>query len=106
MTHLQWLCELKRYLRYFGRSTFQVILGRIQWQQAGVGVVVMATQRIGHPDYNSWTLANDIALLCIPAVTLTSKYPSPVFTRVCVCVCVCIVRPHVIGVQHCGLCTS
>ena len=93
MTHLQWLCELKRYLCYICRSSYQVILGRVQWNGPG-GVVVSATQRIEHPNYNSDTLINDIALLRIPFVTLTSKYPSPVLTWVVVCV----VWPHMIGV--------
>ena len=89
MTHLQWLCEIKRYLCYISRLIIQVILGRIQWQgSGGVSVIVFGTQWIQHPNYNPSTLANDIALLRIPAVTLTSKYPSPVSTYV-VCVCVC-----------------
>jgi hypothetical protein len=77
MTHLQWLCELKRYLCYICSSSFQVILGRIQWQGSG-GVVVNAVQRIGHANYNPSTLANDIALLRIPSVAFTSEYDSPV----------------------------
>jgi len=86
VTHLQWLCKLKRYLCYICRSTFQVRLGRIQWQASG-GVVVTAAQRIGHPNYNPSTLANDIALLRLPNnVPFTSKYPSPVSTCVVVCV--------------------
>jgi len=94
VTRLQWLCELKRYLCYICRSTFQVILGRIQWQASG-GVVVNAVQRIAHPNYTASTLANDIALLRLPnPVSISSKYSSPVSTYVAVCV----VRPHVIGV--------
>ena len=102
VTHLQWLCELKKYLCYICRSSFQVILGRIQWNETG-GHVATAAQRIGHPNYNTSTLQNDIALLCLTnPVNLTSKYPSPVSTYLVVCV----VWPHVIGVQHCGFCTS
>jgi len=96
----------ERYLCYICRSAFQVVLGHIQWQQAGNGVVVLALQRIPRPVYNRLTrLANDIALLRIPAVTLTSKYPSAISTYFVV-VCVCVVWPYVICVQHCGLCTS
>jgi len=95
VTHLQWLCELKRYLYYICRSSFQVTLGRVQRLVAG-GVVVNAAQRIVHPNYTSSNLANDIALLRLPnSITFTSKYPSPVLTYVVVCV----VWPHVIGVQ-------
>jgi len=94
VTHLQWLCELKRYLFYICRSTFEVILGRIQWQ-ASCGVIVFAARWIGHPKYNPSTLANDIALLRLPKfLCMNSKYPSPVLTYVVVCV----VQPHVMGV--------
>jgi len=52
-------------------SSFQVTLGRINRQAAG-GVVVVAAQRIGHPNYNPSTIANDIALLRLPnPVTFT-----------------------------------
>ena len=86
VTHLQWLFDQKRYLCYICRLSFQVVLGRIQWQGSG-GVVVAATQWIGHPDFNSVTLANDIALLRLAnPVTFTSKCPSPVLNYVVVCV--------------------
>jgi hypothetical protein len=78
MTHLQWLCELKRYVCYICSQTFNVRLGRLQWQQ-NVGVAVNAAQRIAHASYNPSTLANDIALLRLPsAVAFTSEYPSQV----------------------------
>ena len=94
MTHLQWLCELKRYLCYICRSTFQVRLGCIQWQSPAC-VSRTVAQRIVHPNYNPSTLANDIAVLRLSqSVTFTSKYPSPVSTYVVVCV----VQPHVMGV--------
>ena len=60
-------------------------MGRIQWQQAGDGVVVTAAQRIVHPSYIALILLNDIALLRLPnPVTFTSKYPSPLLTYVVV----------------------
>ena len=77
MTHLQGLCELKRYLCYICSFSLQVILGRLQWSGTG-GVVVMTSNTIVHPDYNPWTLANDVALLLIPSVTMGGEYPSPV----------------------------
>ena len=101
VTHLQWLCELKRYLCYICRSSFSVRVGCIQWQGNNC-VVRNAVQMLIHANFNPTTLANDIALLRIPAVTFTSKYTSPVSTYVVVCV----VWPHVIGIQHCGFCTS
>ena len=95
VTHLQWLCILKRHLCYICRSSFQVILGRIQWQATGVGVVVVAAERIAHPNYNPITQANDIALLRLPnPVPINSKYFSPVLTYVVVCVA----QPPVMGV--------
>ena len=101
VTHLQWLCELKRYLCYICRSSFQVRLGCIQWQSSAC-VSRAVAQRIAHPNFNPSTLANDIALLRLQSnVTFNSKYPSPVSTYVVLCV----VWPHVFGVQHCGFCT-
>jgi len=38
----------------------------------------MTSNTIVHPDYNPWTLANDVALLLIPSVTMGGEYPSPV----------------------------
>jgi len=70
-------------------------LGRIQWQATGVGVVVVAAERIAHPNYNPITQANDIALLRLPnPVPINSKYFSPVLTYVVVCVA----QPPVMGV--------
>jgi hypothetical protein len=83
VTHLQWLCKLKRYLCYICSSSFQVILGRIQWQGSG-GVTILTSSKFVHPSYNPSTLANDVALLRLPsAVTLTSEYPSPVSLMLC-----------------------
>jgi len=78
VTYLQWLCELKRYLCYIFRSSFQVILGRLQWNGDG-GVSVLTSQKIVHNSYNSQTLTNDIALLRLPSpVSFTSEYPAQV----------------------------
>ena len=101
MTHLKWLCELKRYLCYICRSQVKVRLGCIEWQESDcVGVHV--AQVILHANYSRLTLANDIALLhLVNPVTFTSKYPSRVLTYVILCV----VRPHVIDVQHYVFCT-
>ena len=86
MTHLRWLCLLKRYLCYICRSAFQIILGRIQWQGSGCTTRVGA-QRINHANYNPSNLNNDIALLRFNnAVTFTSEYVSPVY-RMLFCVC-------------------
>ena len=86
MTHLQWPCELKGYLCYICRSSFQVILGRLQWNGAG-GLSIMTSDKTVHSGYNPSTLTNDIALLRLPnPVTFTSEYP--------VQCCECVVRPH------------
>jgi len=78
VTHLQWLCELKRYLCYICRSLFQVILGRLEWQGSG-GDYQIAESKIVHSGYNPSTLANDVALLRLPTpLIFTSEYPSPV----------------------------
>jgi secreted trypsin-like serine protease len=58
-------------------GTFQVRLGRIQWQASG-GVAVNAAQRIGHPNFNSRTLANDIALLRLPNPVASTNNIRPI----------------------------
>ena len=78
VTCLQWLCELKRYLYYICSSSFQVILGRLQWNGSG-GVSVMSSVKIVHTSFNPTTLLNDIALIRLPSpVPETGEYPSPV----------------------------
>jgi D-arabinose 1-dehydrogenase-like Zn-dependent alcohol dehydrogenase len=78
VTHLQWLCELKRYLCYICRSQYQVICGRQAWQGSG-GVSIMTSTKIVHGGYTPSTLANDIALLRLPTpLSYTSEYHSPV----------------------------
>jgi len=67
VTHLQWLCELKRYLCYICSFAFEVILGRLHWNGGG-GVSELTAQKIVHPNFNPSTLANDIALLYLPYV--------------------------------------
>jgi hypothetical protein len=85
MTCLQWLCKLKRYLYYICSSSFEVILGRLQYNGVG-GVSVASSTKIVHTGYNSATLANDIALIRLPApVPETGEYPLPVsFMLLCV----------------------
>jgi len=96
-TYVQWLCELKRYLCYICSSSFQVILGRLEWNGAG-GVVSLTSNKIVHSGYNPSTLVNDIAVLILPnPVTFSSEYPAQF---------VCVMQPHVIRVQHCGFATS
>ena len=78
VTYVQWLCELKGYLCYICNSSFQVILGRLQWNGAG-GVSIMTSDKTVHSGYNPSTVANDIALLCLPSpVTYTSEYPAQI----------------------------
>jgi len=85
VTYLQWLCELKSYLCYICRSSFQIRLGCIQWQGSNC-VSRTAAQRIGHPNYTASNLANDIALLRIQnPVPINGKYPSQVSTYIAVC---------------------
>jgi len=63
---------------YIFRTSFEVILGRIQWNGAG-GVIEVTTEKFVHPNFSAPTLANDIALLRLPnAVAFNSEYPSPV----------------------------
>jgi hypothetical protein len=84
VTHLLWLCKLKRYLCHICRSQFQVILGRLQWNGVG-GVTVLTTSKIVHPDYNPTTISNDVAVLRLPnPVEFTSEYPSPMSLELCV----------------------
>jgi hypothetical protein len=63
-------------LWYVYRTAYQVILGRTQWTNTAQGVAFMATARLNHPQYNPSNLNNDISLLRIPAVGLSSEYPS------------------------------
>ena len=101
MTHLQWICELTKYLYYICRTTFQVILGRVQLPGSG-GIVQVTTNKIVHPNYNPRTLANDIALLRIEIRHIAnSEYPSQVSLML-----LCVHCGHVIGVQPCGFCQS
>ena len=65
VTHLQWLCELKRYLCYICRTSFQVILGRLYWNGTD-GVTEQTSDKIVRLDFNPSTLANDIAILRLP----------------------------------------
>jgi len=84
VTHLQRLCELKRYLCYICRSSFEVRLGRRCWQESG-GVVQVTSFKIVHPNYDPSIISNDVAVLRLPApVTFTSEYPSPLSLRLCV----------------------
>ena len=92
MTYLQWLCELKRYLCYICSSSFQIILGRLQWNGDG-GLSIMTSNKTVHSGYNPSTLTNDVAVLRFPnPITFTSEYPAQVSPTgvVCVCVCVCV----------------
>ena len=78
MTHLRWLCELKRCLSFICRSSFQIFLGCIQWQASSC-ITRVGAQRINHANYNPSNLNNDIALLRFNnPVTFTSEYVSPV----------------------------
>jgi hypothetical protein len=84
VSHLYWLCELKRYPCYFCRSSFDIRAGCLQWQGTDC-VRRTAAQRIVHPAYNDQTLINDIALLRVgTAFPTNSKYPSPVSPYVAV----------------------
>ena len=85
VTHLQRLCELKRYLCYIcRRNSFQVILSRLFWSGTG-GISQVTTNKIVHPNYDPSTISNDVALLRLPIpVTFTSEYPSPVSLMLCV----------------------
>jgi hypothetical protein len=77
VTHLHWLCELKRYLCFICSSSFEVICGCIEWQGDDC-VRQTTTNWIGHGAYNTSNLANDIALLRLSiAVPTNSEYPSP-----------------------------
>ena len=73
VTHLQWLCELKRYLCYICRTSFEVILGRLNRTESD-GVTELTSDKIVHNSFNPSTLANDIAILRLPTpVTYTSE---------------------------------
>ena len=73
VTHLQWVCELKRYLCYICRTSFQVILGRLCWNGTD-GVTELTSDKIVHDNFNPTTLANDIAILRLPTpVTYNSE---------------------------------
>jgi len=86
VTHLQWLCELKRYLCSICSSSYQVTLGRLQWNGSG-GVSILTTDKTVNSGYDFSTLANDIAVLRLPnPVTYTSEYPAQVSSTVVVCV--------------------
>jgi hypothetical protein len=51
-------------------------LGRLQWEDESQGVSVPVTTWIDHSGFDNFHVANDIALLRIPAVTLTGQFPS------------------------------
>jgi hypothetical protein len=96
VTHLYWLCELKRYMCYICRSSIIVILGCVQWQ-APKCVRIPVISMIQHPQYNSRKLNNDVALLRLQfAPQINSEYISPVSLML-----LCAVRPRVIAVQQC-----
>jgi hypothetical protein len=53
-----------------------VVLGRLEWHNLSQGVILIPITTISHPLFDDFSRNNNIALVRIPAVTLSSKYQS------------------------------